>query len=281
MGMLLGTRRGLLGGRGGSVLAYDAFADSIVHAYELARRVLSSYTGSLCRLRRDSDNAESDFTYDADNNLDTAAITAWAGGANINIVTVYGQATIGDDITQATAGEQPSYNATAQNGHPGATLGSTYNLWGAFAAGAMSQPFTVFSIAELDAANVNDGTFYRITDTTGAITPQINLGKNSTPDPDEWAIFAGTLLNGGAADADCHIWTVVFNGASSQFWHDGASKASGNAGANAPGGWAWARTGGSVRWLGNILSSIVCTGALSAGDRAGMETAMNAYWSTF
>ena len=76
------------GAPGGFAPAYDAFADSIVHAYEPARRVLTAYTGNLVRLRRASDNAEANFTYLPNGDLDVAAIAAWAGGASY-VVTVY------------------------------------------------------------------------------------------------------------------------------------------------------------------------------------------------
>ena len=85
MTMLHGTRRALLGThrfRG----AYDGIAN-LVHIYEPARRTLTAYIGSLVRLRRASDDAEADFGYLANGNLDTAAIAAWAGGASY-IVTV-------------------------------------------------------------------------------------------------------------------------------------------------------------------------------------------------
>ena len=66
---------GIFGGR--FVGAYDDIAN-IVHIYEPARRVLTAYTGNLVRLRRASDNAELNFGYIANGNLDVAAIAAFA-----------------------------------------------------------------------------------------------------------------------------------------------------------------------------------------------------------
>ena len=56
----------------------DGVSATIHAAYSPSRRLLSSYTDStqLIRLRRAIDDAESDFGWDADGNLDTTAITA-------------------------------------------------------------------------------------------------------------------------------------------------------------------------------------------------------------
>ena len=97
--------------------AYDAFAASLAHVYEPARRTLTSYVGNLCRLRRASDNAELDWGYLANGDLNVAGITAWAGGAAY-VVSVYDQVA-GDTITQANPANQPLYVAAAKNGHAG------------------------------------------------------------------------------------------------------------------------------------------------------------------
>ena len=55
------------------------------------RRLLTSYTGDLIRLRRISDIAESDFGFDGNGDLDTAAITTWLSGADGFVVTWYDQ----------------------------------------------------------------------------------------------------------------------------------------------------------------------------------------------
>ena len=95
--------------------ALDAYATSMVHLYDPARRWLSAYTGNLLRLRRASDNAESDFTYTATGELDLAAIATWAGGASY-VVTLYDQKG-SDNVTQAVAANQPLFVASGQNSH--------------------------------------------------------------------------------------------------------------------------------------------------------------------
>jgi len=271
------------GAPGGFAPAYDAFADSIVHAYEPARRVLTSYTGNLVRLRRASDNAESNFTYLANGDLDLAAIAAWAGGASY-VVTVYDQAPAGDNVTQGVAANQPLYVASIRNGHAGMLFDGTNDLlMGAFTTGgALSQPFSVFAVAALDAVAVNDGKYRTITDGDDAAN-RVLLSQNAAPAPDTWRIFAGAELSGpNASDALWHIWSALFNGVASQYWLDGISAASGDAGAQNIDGVAVGNTFNNLaQWFGPITSLVICDPSLSDAQRALMENAMNAYWTVY
>jgi len=262
--------------------AYDAFASSIVHAYEPARRVLTSYTGNLVRLRRASDNAESDFRYGANGNLNTAAIAAWAGGASY-VVTVYDQAPAGDNVTQAVAANQPLYVASIRNGHAGMTFDGTNDcLRGAFTTGgALSQPFSLFAVARLDAAGVNDDEYRMLTDSDD-IANRLIMGQYPTGAPDTWRIMGGATLVGSGSDALWNIWSALFNGASSQFWHNGVSEASGNAGAqNADGLTVGDSFNDLGRWWGDIVSVIICDPSLSDAQRVAMQVQMNSYWAVY
>jgi len=279
--MTVSTGRALISG-GGFRGAYDAFVPSIVHAYEPARRVLSSYTGPLRRLRRASDNAEADFTYTANGDLDVAAIAAWAGGAS-NDVTVYDQAPAGDDVTQAVAGDQPLYVASIQNGHSGMRLdGVNHYLQGAYTTGgALSQPVSIFAVAALDAVAVDDGRAHVIIDGDDAVTSMVGM-QEPQAGADRWAIVAGVTLGAGASNGNWNIWSILFNGAASQFWINTVSQASGNAGVQNPDGITiGANDSTTVFWDGDITSIIVCDPSLSDAQRVAMQNSMNAYWGCF
>lgn len=77
----------------------------LVAAFGL-RRFAAGYAGPLVRLRRSSDNAESDFHAGAGMWLDEAAVLAWCGAASAYASVLYGQAG-GLDLRQTTAGAQP------------------------------------------------------------------------------------------------------------------------------------------------------------------------------
>ena len=76
-------------------------------AYSAARRLSSTYTGSLIRVRRSSDNTEQDIGYDGSNVLDEAALTTFVGAGNGFVTTWYDQSGNEKNITQSTASYQP------------------------------------------------------------------------------------------------------------------------------------------------------------------------------
>lgn len=79
---------------------------AVVVAYSSARRLTSSYSGSLIRLRRDSDDEEADYGYDGSGDLDVASIATWVGSGDAYLVTIYDQSGNGNDLTQSTAANQ-------------------------------------------------------------------------------------------------------------------------------------------------------------------------------
>jgi hypothetical protein len=105
-----------------SVASYAGPFDGITFAalYGM-KRFLASYTGSLIRIRRSSDDAELDIGYDAVTGLlDTAAAAAHIGGGSGFVVTWYDQSGNTRNATQATAANQPPYAASAVNSLPSA-----------------------------------------------------------------------------------------------------------------------------------------------------------------
>ena len=87
---------GLLDTYGGAAAAYSA-----------ARRLSSTYTGSLIRVRRSSDNTEQNIGYTAGNVLDESALTTFVGAGNGFVTTWYDQSGNGYNLEQTTAANQP------------------------------------------------------------------------------------------------------------------------------------------------------------------------------
>lgn len=75
-------------------------------AYSL-RRLSSTYTGNLIRVRRSSDNAEQNIGYDSNNVLDTASLLTFCGAGNGFVTTWYDQSGNANNATQSTAVNQP------------------------------------------------------------------------------------------------------------------------------------------------------------------------------
>jgi hypothetical protein len=71
------------------------------------RRLSSTYTGDLIRVRRSSDNTELRIGYNSSNVLDTAALLAFVGAGNGFVTTWYDQSGNGNNAVQTTAFNQP------------------------------------------------------------------------------------------------------------------------------------------------------------------------------
>lgn len=75
---------------------------------------------NIFRLRRDSDDAESNFVADAvTGDAPVVAIATWLGEANSFVVTWYDQSGNGKNATQADTAKQPSFVLSLQGGRPG------------------------------------------------------------------------------------------------------------------------------------------------------------------
>jgi len=170
------------------------------------------------------------------------------------------------DIVQATAASKFTLKLNILNGEAVFRSDGGDTLQGAFNSG-LSQPFTILAVASLAAGFVNNGIGCFLTDGDDG-SNRGALWKNQGATPDGWAIFAGATLNGSAANANTNIWLALFNGASSQFWHNGISQASGDAGAqNMDGLTLGGQNNISARWSGDIAELLIYNSNLSTADK--------------
>lgn len=86
-------------------LALDSYQLGLWEAWGI-RRLLTSYTGPLVRVRRSSDNAVLDIGYTSNNQLDYVALQTFCAGTNGFVTTIYGQLAL-KNYVQATAANQP------------------------------------------------------------------------------------------------------------------------------------------------------------------------------
>jgi hypothetical protein len=95
-------------------------------------RQLANTAALSMRVREDATDTETDIGFDANGDLDTAAIAAHCGSANGYVVNWYDQAGSQNDATQSTSGSQPQiYNGTAvltENGKPAVDFDGTNHL---------------------------------------------------------------------------------------------------------------------------------------------------------
>lgn len=124
MSLLVATRRALLVPQAAAsyVGPFDGLSFAALYGFV---RLLTSYTGPLFSLRRDSDDALADIGYNAvTGNPDAAAVTAHLSGAN-GFAIPYDQSGNGRNLAQATTTKQPAYLASGINSLPCMDLDGT------------------------------------------------------------------------------------------------------------------------------------------------------------
>jgi hypothetical protein len=104
--MIIGLGIGIpFGRRGGFKGVLDLYPNAAM-AYSL-RKLRKAYTGAAVRIRRSSDNAETDIGFLANGDFDSAAAVAFCGVGNGFITTWYDQSGNSRNQTQTTAANQP------------------------------------------------------------------------------------------------------------------------------------------------------------------------------
>jgi hypothetical protein len=128
----------------------DDYAANLAGAWSVSRRLLSSYSGPLIRVRRSSDNDELDIgTSGITQMLNTAALSAFIGANNGFLSVIYDESGLGRNLEQATAslqrrivlngtidtlGGQPTAKATGNQGYATAAFATTTGThWSLFA----------------------------------------------------------------------------------------------------------------------------------------------------
>jgi len=256
----------------------DVYGTNAAAAYSL-RRLRVAYAGSAIRVRRSSDNAEQNIGFNAGHNLDTAALLTFVGANSAFIVTWYDQTTNARDAVQATTGNQPRImNAGVIDrilGKPTILggLNSNTNLKATF---TLNQPANVFSVwnavAVPGTVMAFDGTNASETalelKTGGGVHGEVYGGAYLTQ---TYPVTVGTPL----------LTSILFNGVSSNVYKNGASYATGNAGAVNPGGVTLFNYAGFGFGASVNISEYIVYSADKAADLSDINTNINTYYSIY
>lgn len=143
------TFTGLLDSYPGAVFAYSM------------RRLSSTYTGSIIRVRRSSDNTEQNIGYLANGSLDEAALTSFVGAGDGFVTTWYDQSGIGNNATQITATNQPKIINSGTiykiNGIPAITYDGTNDFMDITSAPVATRPYLFFVAKPLGPIGTRNG----------------------------------------------------------------------------------------------------------------------------
>lgn len=177
----------------------------------------------------------------------------------------------GHNPTQATAGFRPVNTANQQAGKNGMVFTAANTTWLASASfTALSQPCTTYVVAKITPSTIG----YFVDGITSGNRNAVF--KNST----NYNLFGGsaTLGTGALNNANPHIQTSIFNGATSSIYMDNASSASGTTGSNTITGYTigsrWDQNAGNYV-DGVIFEILIFTGAHTVAQ----VTYMNRYLS--
>lgn len=228
------------------------------------------------RLRRDSDNAESNFVTLTDGSLDVASITAWAAGANLFVTTLYDQSGSGFDVSQSIAANQPPFNLNVLGSFPAIVpaAASSHYVWSTVLGPAQVQPWTNSVVANT-ANGAQSGIW------SHGIGATILLGFD-TGGADNVFMYAGLVSPATAVDGATHAIQAIFDGASSIITVDGVDTSSGDCGAstmpNTDRYYLFSLNGTAQFWSGNFFEIGTWPGGFSAGQRTSMDTNQHDYW---
>jgi len=236
-------------------------------------RAYSSRTvgSKAIRLRRDSDNAESDFSTRPSGDLDVTSIATFGIGASLFATTLYDQ--IGSiHLVQATTTSQPQLVLSGLGTRPvlrftaagQSSLATAGNV-------AQNQPMTVSWVAKrTGGAGVFHGVF---------LAGNGNWAGGFNPASGGIFMLASSEVDATGAEGSFHAVQSVLNGASSDLNIDGTANA-GDAGTSAA-------TGNVLEYsdklFGNVLNGDSMElgwwpFAFSGGQSSSMSSNQHAYW---
>lgn len=177
------------------------------------RRLYGLYTGACMRVRRDSDNTEQDIGFDANGDLDTAAIATFVGSGNNGYVRKwYGQESSGgtgsgNDADQPTAGSQPliydGTNVITENGKPALDFDGSADVFPLSLSGLNINNLSVVTVCQSD---VTSGNKMQFTLNSGSNARYWNYAYNGA---DTMWYGGATFISHGAIDTNQRLRTFI------------------------------------------------------------------------
>jgi len=246
----------------------DDHTSNIAVALSLTRRLLTSYTGALFRVRRDADDAEQDIGYLANGDVDTSALQTFVGSDNAFVTTVYRQDGSSDHLIQSTTSSQPRI-----------ALAGVIDDGLQFAAGQMMQIPSAAQSAYTDGTNIQvlceieqtaDGRMFDFgPDNISAWFPLAGTVYLDLPYP-AGRVSAATP---GGLTGSWHVCSIEREGATVRLRTDGSVDITGAAGGSISATSIFmigATTGGSGAWTGSMRNFIIWKDCASPAARAAL-----------
>ena len=267
--------------------------DTYTAAAAYSLRQLKTGVTNVVRVRRSSDNAESDFTADE---ITDGTLTTWTGANNGFVTTIYDQSGNGNNFTQGTASNQPkivsSGSVITKGSLPTLDLDGTNDSMSRVSITAIeSYPFSIFSVASNE-GNTTTGNVLlaqRLTSTSG---DQSGILVNT----DRRTNRSGTFIDYGAttnayqylvqennSDQRLQVFTID-SSSNGEMWLNGTSQDSATIS-------AYSTTPNTSAYLGrNPISSavsdmnfqeLIIFGTDESANRTDIEDDINTHYSIY
>lgn len=246
------------------------------------RKLRSAYTGSAIRVRRSSDNTETDIGFNVGGELDTIALITFVGAGNGFVRTWYDQSGNGKNITQITTGNQPSIVISGVvrlfNSKPSLYFSnSTLTLLDTSL--TLIQPNTYFVVSEGTTTNntgyrtINDGFFV-----TGA--NRNSFGKSDT---NVYYLYAGSLISSTTTYSTIKsLITAIFNSASSYLYRNQTALISNqNAGNISQLGIYFGGASATQNLYEGYFPEYIIYNSNQSANRTGIESNINSFYSIY
>jgi|LakMenE18May11ns_1017448.scaffolds.fasta_scaffold9858133_1 hypothetical protein len=242
------------------------------------RKLRTAYTGSAIRVRRSSDNTETDIGFSGAN-LDTSSLTSFCSGTNGFVTTWYDQSGNARNATQTTASNQPKIvNAGSvlvdANGKPRiqGNQSSTTNLSTTFSS---SQPTTIFGVVNY--TSLTSPTIYPYAVDLASSGNIVVIGY-----------YNGAFIDGGAS-----LYSTVSISTNTNYLSYGllnttsseiainTTLTTGNAGTANPSAIKMFNARGNDAVLNGFLSEVIIYPSNQSTNRTGISTNINTYYAIY
>lgn len=254
----------------------DTYGANCAAAYSL-RLIRTAYAGAAVRVRR-TDNTETDIGFSG-GNFDTTALKTFTGANSGFITTWYDQTGNTQHLTQTTNGNQPRIvNAGVVDrdpvtGWPAIYSSGAVSAMSLFKAFTLNQPVNFFLVWHYVSYTATEQT---VVDGYGALA----MFRHDASLNNRMNVYAGATMTSTipVATGNTYLMSVLWDGASSNVWQDGASFATGNAGTNNPSGVMLFNYQGDGRPINGYISEFITYSASQTANLTGINGDMNGYY---
>ena len=251
---------------------------SAAAAYSV-RKLRTAYTGSAIRVRRSSDNTETDIGFSS-GNLDTTALTSFCSGTDGFVTTWYDQSTGGNNLTQTTAANQPQIVSSGSvitnlGGKPCCQFDGTkyiYKNWSL----NLSQPYTNISVNRYASLTLPTAFPYIMRSEFGVDTNLSLLGALGSSN----RMFNGANLNHSVAVAinTNYLWFGIPN---ASLTINNVTTTGNSGSAPLVGGIVLGTYDGTIGGFNGFLSEQIIYSGSKSSDQTGIQNNINTYYGIY